>query len=99
MKKTGRTKELLIIQDIYKNIDEIQETISEIYTKKKFDDKIIERIKVLLDYYDSVKDIFEKIEEDAEKKEVVKFEFKESLKLLYTNIDIIRQVKKRNIFK
>ena len=92
--KTGRTKELLIIQDIYKNIDEIQETISEIYTKKKFDDKIIERIKVLLDYYDSVKDIFEKIEEDAEKKEVVKFEFKESLKLLYTNIDIIRQVKK-----
>ena len=92
--KTGRTKELLIIQDIYKNIDEIQETISEIYTKKKFDDKIIERIKVLLDYYDSVKDIFEKIEEDAEKKKVVKFEFKESLKLLYTNIDIIRQVKK-----
>ena len=92
--KTGRNKELLIIQDIYKNIDEIQETISEIYTKKKFDDKIIERIKVLLDYYDSVKDIFEKIEEDAEKKEVVKFEFKESLKLLYTNIDIIRQVKK-----
>ena len=92
--KTGRNKELLIIQDIYKNIDEIQETISEIYTKKKFDDKIIERIKVLLDYYDSVKDIFEKIEEDAEKKEVVKFEFNESLKLLYTNIDIIRQVKK-----
>ena len=92
--KTGRTKELLIIQDIYKNIDEIQETISEIYTKKKFDDKIIERIKVLLDYYESVKDIFEKIEEDAEKKEVVKFEFNESLKLLYTNIDIIRQVKK-----
>ena len=92
--KTGRTKELLIIQDIYKNIDEIQETISEIYTKKKFDDKIIERIKVLLDYYDSVKDIFEKIEEDAEKKEVVKFEFNELLKLLYTNIDIIRQVKK-----
>ncbi len=92
--KTGRNKELLIIQDIYKNIDEIQETISEIYTKKKFDDKIIERIKALLDYYDSVKDIFEKIEEDAEKKEVVKFEFNESLKLLYTNIDIIRQVKK-----
>ena len=92
--KTGRTKELLIIQDIYKNIDEIQETISEIYTKKKFDDKIIERIKVLLDYYDSVKDIFEKIEEEAQKKELVKFKFKESLKLLYTNIDIIRQVKK-----
>lgn len=92
--KTGRNKELLIIQDIYKNIDEIQETISEIYTKKKFDDKIIERIKALLDYYDSVKDVFEKIEEDAEKKEVVKFEFNESLKLLYTDIDIIRQVKK-----
>lgn len=92
--KTGRNKELLIIQDIYKNIDEIQETISQINTKKKFDDKIIERIKALLDYYDSVKNIFEKIEEDAEKKEVVKFEFNESLKLLYTNIDIIRQVKK-----
>lgn len=92
--KTGRNIELLIIQDIYKNIDEIQETISQIYTKKKFDDKIIERIKALLDYYDSVKNIFEKIEEDAEKKEVVKFEFNESLKLLYTNIDIIRQVKK-----
>ena len=92
--KTGRNIELLIIQDIYKNIDEIQETISQIYTKKKFDDKIIERIKALLDYYDSVKKIFEKIEEDAEKKEVVKFEFNESLKLLYTNIDIIRQVKK-----
>lgn len=92
--KTGRNIELLVIQDIYKNIDEIQETISQIYTKKKFDDKIIERIKALLDYYDSVKNIFEKIEEDAEKKEVVKFEFNESLKLLYTNIDIIRQVKK-----
>lgn len=92
--KTGRNKELLIIQNIYKNIDEIQETISEIYTRKKFDNKIIERIKVLLDYYDSVKNIFEKIEEDAEKKEVVKFEFNETLKLLYTNIDIIRQVKK-----
>ena len=92
--KTGRNIELLVIQDIYKNIDEIQEIISQIYTKKKFDDKIIERIKALLDYYDSVKNIFEKIEEDAEKKEVVKFEFNESLKLLYTNIDIIRQVKK-----
>lgn len=87
--KTGRNIELLVIQDIYKNIDEIQEIISQIYTKKKFDDKIIERIKALLDYYDSVKNIFEKIEEDAEKKEVVKFEFNESLKLLYT-----KQVKK-----
>ena len=92
--KTGRKKELLIIGDIYKNIDEIQETINEIYTRKMFDDKIIEKIKVLLDYYDSVKDIFEKIEEDAEKKEDVKFDFNETLKLLHTDIDIIRQVKK-----
>lgn len=92
--KTDRNKELLIIQDIYKIIDGIQETINEIYTRKKFDDKIIERIKALLDYYDSVKDIFEKIEEDAEKKEVSKFQFNETLKLLYTDIDIIRQVKK-----
>lgn len=92
--KTDRKKEILIIEEIYKNIDEIQKTINEIYMKKIFDDKIIEKIKVLLDYYDSVKEIFEKIEQEAEKKEEVKFEFNETLKLLYANVDIIKQVKK-----
>ncbi len=92
--KTDRKKEILIIEEIYKNIDEIQKTINEIYTKKMFDDKIIEKIKVLLDYYDRVKEIFEKVEQEAEKKEEVKFEFNETLKLLYANVDIIRQVKK-----
>lgn len=92
--KTDRKKELLIIGEIYKNMDEIQNTINEICTKKMFDDKIIEKIKALLDYYDSVRDIFEKIEQESEKKEEVKFEFNETFKLLYENIDINRQVKK-----
>ena len=92
--KTDRKKEKLIIEDIYKNIDEIQKIINEIYTKKIFDDQIIEKIKVLLEYYDGVKEIFEKVEQEDEKKEEVKFDFNETLKLLYANIDIIRQVKK-----
>ena len=92
--KTDRKKERLIIEDIYKNIDEIQKIINEIYTKKIFDDQIIEKIKVLLEYYDGVKEIFEKVEQEDEKKEEVKFDFNETLKILYENIDIIRQVKK-----
>jgi len=92
--KTDRKKEKLIIEDIYKKIEEIQKIINEIYTKKIFDDQIIEKIKVLLEYYDGVKEIFEKVEQEDKKKEETKFNFNETLKLLYTNIDIIRQVKK-----
>lgn len=92
--KTDRKKEKLIIEDIYKKIEEIQKIINEIYTKKIFDDQIIEKIKVLLEYYDGVKEIFEKVEQEDKKKEETKFDFNETLKLLYTNIDIIRQVKK-----
>lgn len=92
--KTDRKKEKLIIEDIYKKIEEIQKIINEIYTKKIFDDQIIEKIKVLLEYYDGVKEIFEKVEQEDKKKEEAKFDFNETLKLLYTNIDIIRQVKK-----
>lgn len=92
--KTDRKKEKLIIEDIYKKIEEIQKIINEIYKKKIFDDQIIEKIKVLLEYYDGVKEIFEKVEQEDEKKEEAKFDFNETLKLLYANIDIIRQVKK-----
>ena len=92
--KTDRKKEKLIIEDIYKKIEEIQKIINEIYKKKIFDDQIIEKIKVLLEYYDGVKEIFEKVEQEDEKKEEVKFEFNETLKLLYANVEIIRQVKK-----
>lgn len=92
--KTDRKKEKLIIENIYKKIEEIQKIINEIYTKKIFDDQIIEKIKVLLEYYDGVKEIFEKVEQEDKKKEETKFDFNETLKLLYTNIDIIRQVKK-----
>lgn len=92
--KTGRKDELLIIKDIYTKTDEIQQTMNEICIKKMFDEKIIEKIKVLLDYYNSLKEIFEKIEQEAEKSEEVKFDFNEILKLLYTNTDIIRKVKK-----
>lgn len=92
--KTDRKKEKLIMEDIYKKIEEIQKIINEIYKKKIFDDQIIEKIKVLLEYYDGVKEIFEKVEQEDEKKEEAKFDFNETLKLLYANIDIIRQVKK-----
>ena len=91
--RTGRDKELVIIQEIYKYIDKINEVIKNIYNKKLFDNKIIDEIKTLLEYYDSIKDVLNKIEKNEEEEEN-KFELNETLKLLYSDVEIIRLIKK-----
>lgn len=91
--RTGRDKELVIIQEIYKYIDKINEVIKNIYNKKLFDNKIIDEIKTLLEYYDSIKEVLNKIEKNEEEEEN-KFELNETLKLLYSDVEIIRLIKK-----
>lgn len=95
--RTGRDKELVIIQEIYKYIDKINEVIKNIYNKKLFDNKIIDEIKTLLEYYDSIKEVLNKIEKN-EGEEENKFELNETLKLLYSDVEIIRLIKKEIFF-
>lgn len=95
--RTGRDKELVIIQEIYKYIDKINEVIKNIYNKKLFDNKIIDEIKTLLEYYDSIKGVLNKIEKN-EGEEENKFELNETLKLLYSDVEIIRLIKKEIFF-
>ena len=93
-KKTDRNNEFIIIEKIYKGISEVYETIEEIYNKKVFNEKLIDEIKALIEYYKTIKSEFEKIEKkDGEKKEN-KYELGETLKLLYSDIEIIRWIKK-----
>lgn len=92
--KTERNLEFKIIQDLYKYIEKISEIINGIYKKRRFDKILIDEFEEFSEYYRSIKQVFDKIENDKEEDKKDEKKLKETFKLLYSNTEIKRDIKK-----